>query len=93
MNTCSEAEDTNALNLGEPTETAGINTYSPAQTRYLSLLERLTKLKSSYQSDPDREEWLLNAVNKSAYSAYRSCVQSGVEAEAKELLKGQVLTD
>ena len=88
MNTGSDAEDMSTLNLGEPVEKAGAETYSPTQVRYLRLLERLTKLKSSYEGDPDREDWLLDAVNKSAYSAYRSCVQNGVEAEAKALLGG-----
>jgi hypothetical protein len=58
------------------------------QSHYLSLLGRLLTLKEGYQDDPDREEWLLNAVNKSSYSAYCSCVEHGVGSMAKELLKG-----
>ena len=43
-------------------------------------------MKESYQNDPDREEWLLKAVNKCSYSAYCSCVEHGVGSLAKELL-------
>ena len=56
------------------------------QSHYLSLLERLLKLKESYQNDPEREEWLLKAVSKSSYSAYCSCVEHGVGSLAKEML-------
>ena len=58
------------------------------QSHYLSLLGRLLTLKEVYKDDPDKEEWLLNAVNKSSYSAYCSCVEHGVGSMAKELLKG-----
>jgi len=59
------------------------------QAHYLGLLERLIDLKNSYQADPGREEWLLKAINKATYSAFRSCVEQEVEAEAKALLSGE----
>ena len=57
------------------------------QTHYLSLLERLINQKSSYQADPGREDWLLKAMSKAVYSAFRSCTEHGAEEEAKVLLR------
>ena len=57
------------------------------QEHYIRLLEHLIALKSTYEGDPKREEWLLKAVNKAAYSAFGSCLEQGVEAKAKALLK------
>ena len=56
------------------------------QVHYLGQLERLINLKESYQADPGREEWLLKAINKAAYSSFRSCIEHDAEAEANALL-------
>ena len=56
------------------------------QNHYVGLLERLLDRKMSYQVDPQREEWLLKAINRAAYSAFRSCVEYGAEAEARDVL-------
>ena len=61
-------------------------TLSPLQIHYLGLLEHSINLKNSYQSDPGREEWLLKAINKAAYSAFRSCTENGIEGQARILL-------
>ena len=61
-------------------------TLTPLQVHYLHLLERLINLKTTYQIDPHREEWLLKVINKAAYSSFRSCLEQGVEAQAKGLL-------
>ena len=89
MGTSCDASDKEKLHQkdsGERLESG--DTSSLWQTHYLTLLESRMNLKSSYQDDPDHEAWLLNAINKAVYSAFRSCVEHGVEAEAKALIKG-----
>ena len=62
---------------------------TPLQYHYLSLLERLTTLKNSYQSDPDYEQWMMEAIKKSIYSAYRDCLEANLGDAAKELLASE----
>ena len=75
----------NGPSHGEPA------TSSLLQNHYVGLLERLTDRKMSYQVDPDREEWLLKAINRAAYSAFRSCIEYGAEAEARDVLEKERL--
>lgn len=53
-------------------------TVTPLQYHYMSLLERLTALKNTYQTDPDYEAWMMQAIKKSVYSAFRDCIESNV---------------
>lgn len=62
---------------------------TPLQYHYLSLMKRLIELKDRYQSDPEREEWLGSAINKSIFSALRDCIEANVGDEAKDLLNPQ----
>jgi len=81
------ADDTEAAHQAESSnEYVTPATPSLLQSHYLNLLEQLISLKSTYQADPGREEWLLKAINSSAYSAFRSCIEHGAETEAKALL-------
>ena len=64
-----------------------LEAYSPLQVHYLSLLERLVSLRSRYQADPGREDWLVKAIDKAAYSSFRSCIEHHAEAEAKQMLR------
>ena len=66
--------------IGDP------DTLTPLQSHYLSLLEHRINLKNRYQADPGREDWLMKAVNNATYSAFRSCVEHNVGAEAKTIL-------
>ena len=56
------------------------------QAYYLKDLERLIGIQATYQADPGGEEWLLTAINKAVYSAFRSCSEHGAGEEAKALL-------
>ena len=56
------------------------------QLHYLDLLKRLQNVKYAYQDDSEREEWILQAIHKSSYSAFRSCVEHGAEEWAKSIL-------
>jgi hypothetical protein len=67
----------------------GSRTLSPLQLYYLRLLERLFHQRETYETDPEREEWLQMAISRAGYSAFRSCVENGVEEEAKALLEQQ----
>ena len=62
---------------------------TPLQYHYLSLLQRLIALKDSYQSDPDYEDWLMAAINKSIFSALRDSIEAKVGDEAKDLLNSE----
>ena len=73
-------EEHNSPSIAEP------QNFTPLQVHYLGLLESLIDLKNSYQNDPGQEEWLLKSINNAAYSTFRSCIEHGVEANAKTLL-------
>ena len=59
---------------------------TPLQYHYLSLLERLTALKNTYQFDPEYEAWKMDAIKKSVYSAFRDCIEANVGDAAREIL-------
>ena len=60
---------------------------TPLQFHCLSLLQRLIALKNSYQTDPQYEKWLMDAINKSVYATLRDCIEANVGDPAKELLR------
>ena len=62
---------------------------TPLQYHYLSMMRRLIALKDSYQQDPEAEEWLMSAINKSVFSALRDSIEANVGDEAKDLLNPQ----
>ena len=59
---------------------------TPLQYHYLSLLQRLVALKNSYQMDPEFEQWKMDAIKKSIYSALRDCIEANIGDSAKQLL-------
>jgi hypothetical protein len=59
---------------------------TPLQYHYLSLLQRLIATKNSYQTNPEFETWMMEAVKKSVYSALRDCIEANVGDAAKEML-------
>lgn len=63
------------------------------QLHYLDLLKGLQNVKFAYQDDPEREEWILQAIHKSSYSAFRSCVEHGAEKWANSILARESDTD
>ena len=90
MGTHSGAGNKKKVHQGDSTRSLGNpETFTPLQIHYLRLLEYRINLKNSYQADPGREEWLLKSINKAAYSAFRSCIDHGVEVEAKALLSSE----
>lgn len=62
---------------------------TPLQHHYLSLMQRLIALKDAYQSDPDYEEWMMAAINKSIFSTLRDSIEANVGDEAKDLIHPQ----
>ena len=62
---------------------------TPLQYHYLSLMKRLISLKDDYQADPDHEEWLMSAINKSIFSTLRDSIEANVGDEAKDLIHPQ----
>ncbi len=59
---------------------------TPLQYHYLSLLQRLIAVKNSYQTDPDFEPWIMDAIKKSVYATLRDCIEANIGEVAKELL-------
>jgi len=59
---------------------------TPLQYHYLSLLQRLIAVKNNYQTDPEFDAWMMNAINKSIYSTLRDCIEANIGDAAKELL-------
>ena len=70
-----------------------VETLTPLQAHYLRLLEHRLALKTTYQADPSREVWLLRALDRASYSAFRSCIEHGAEGQAKALLTNQHLAN
>ncbi len=66
---------------------------TPLQYHYLSLLQRLIATKNSYQGNPEVEEWMMEAVKKSIYSALRDCMEANVGDAAKEMLNADAHFD
>ncbi|MBI2022703.1 hypothetical protein HYS97_02555 [Candidatus Daviesbacteria bacterium] len=64
-----------------------IKTYTPLQLWALWRASYLDKRRIEYMEDPESEEWKKRLLNKAAYSTFRDCVDAGVGAEARQLLK------
>ena len=62
---------------------------TPLQYHYLSLMKRLIALKDRYQTDPDYEDWMMAAINKSIFSTLRDSMEANVGDEAKDLINPQ----
>ena len=94
MDTSRDAGDKDMVPQGQSNWSLGVpeNT-TQLRFHYIHLLERLINVRNSYQEDPGREEWLVKAINTASYSAFRSCIEYGAEAEAKALLKGELEAD
>ncbi len=60
---------------------------TPLQYHYLSLLQRLIKVKNNYQTDPNFESWLMSGINKAIYSTLRDSIEANIGDAAKELLR------
>ena len=60
---------------------------TPLQYHSLSLLRRLIDMKNDYQTNPDFEPWMMNAINKSVYSTLMDCIEANVGDAAKEMLR------
>ena len=63
---------------------------SPLQYHYLTLLQRLISTKNSYQTDPELESWMMDAIKKSVYSSLRDSIEGNVGDVAKDMLKEDV---
>ena len=66
---------------------------TPLQHHYLTLMKRLIELKDRYQTDPDYEDWMMAAINKSIFSALRDSIEANVGEEAKDLLNPRQRVD
>ena len=60
--------------------------FTPLQTHYLETLRQLIMVKNEYQTAPEYEAWMMDAVKRSIYSALRDCIEANIGDIAKELL-------
>lgn len=59
---------------------------TPLQSHYLEALRQLIAVKNEYQTAPDYEPWMMDAIKRSIYSALRDCMEANIGPIAKELL-------
>ena len=59
---------------------------NPLQLHGLGLLERVMAVRKTYEDDPGKDAWLMNAINRAVYAAYLDCVEEGVGDSAKAML-------
>ena len=60
---------------------------NPLQMYGLGLLERVMAVRKSYEDDPSKDAWMMNALNRAVYAAYLDCVDGGVGESAKAMLR------
>lgn len=61
--------------------------FTPWQLEALLRLQRLLSLKASYETSPNHETWLLEAINKSIFATLMDAIQADVGDEAKAIIK------
>ena len=59
---------------------------TPLQSHYLETLRQLIVVKNEYQTAPEYEGWMMDAIKRSIYSALRDCMEAKIGDEAKQLL-------
>ena len=70
-----------------PDALGGGDELNPLQMYGLGLLERVMAVRKSYEDDPSKDAWMMNALNRAVYAAYLDCVDEGVGESAKALLR------
>ena len=56
------------------------------QSHYLETLRQLIVVKNEYQTAPEFEGWMMDAIKRSIYSALRDCMEANIGDAARELL-------
>ena len=59
---------------------------TPLQSHYLETLRQLIVVKNEYQTAPEYEGWMMDAIKRSIYSALRDCMEANIGDAAKGLL-------
>ena len=59
---------------------------TPLQSHYLETLRQLIEVKNEYQTAPEYEGWMMDAIKRSIYSALRDCMEANIGDAAKEML-------
>lgn len=72
---------------GPQVEDYDIESLTPLQSHYLDALRDLIAVKNEYQTGDDREAWMMDAINRSIYSALRDCMEANIGPVAKALLQ------
>ena len=76
-----------AHQAGPQVEDYDIESLTPLQSHYLGALRDLIAVKNEYQSgNAEYEAWMMDAINRSIYSALRDCMEANIGPVAKALL-------
>ena len=67
-------------------ESYDLDALTPLQAHYLDTLRQLIVVKNEYQTAPEYEAWMMDAVKRSIYSALRDCIEANIGDVAKGLL-------
>lgn len=71
---------------GPQVEDYDLEALTPLQAHYLETLRQLIAVKNEYQTAPEFEAWMMDAIKRSIYSALRDCIEANIGDIAKELL-------
>ena len=66
---------------------ASIGAYTPLQMYFLARLQRLDQVKRKLESMSEQDPFMQKLVGRGRIATYRECIDEGVGAEARHLLK------
>lgn len=72
---------------GPQVEDLDVESLTPLQAHYLESLRQLVAVKNEYQANSEYESWMMDAINRSIYSALRDCIEANIGTTAKDLLR------
>ncbi|MEE8518517.1 MAG: hypothetical protein V3S98_05280 [Dehalococcoidia bacterium] len=64
-----------------------VRAYSPLQMHFLARLQRLDGVRVQMASMPGQDPFMAKLVGRGLFATYRECVDEGIGAEARHILK------
>ena len=66
---------------------ASLRAYSPLQMHFLARLRRLDDVRKELRTTPDPDPFTKKLVEHGVFATYRECMDEGIGAEARHILK------
>ena len=82
-----EASEARARTVAPVQFGASVRSYTPLQMHFLARLERLDQVKRELEAMPEPDPFMHKLVGRGLFATYRECIDEGVGAEARHLLK------